>query len=119
MADESGGGMNPKKQWRRFLNHVASAPIGSRMELGLMYDDDNGWRVYHRIGEGGLAMTPAQARSIAMTAEKQSRMPEFSAIDADFKKMLVEDTRALADEAEENNRQKIKPPAYSTAAGHA
>lgn len=103
-----------KKIWRKFMNHIAAAPVGAEFEVGLIYDAKDGWRVYQRIGDKALAMDPKQSRGLYNTYAKMAQRPEWKAIAASMADTW-EQFNTLADEADEKNRNKIVPEGYAEA----
>lgn len=110
-----------KKLWRKFMNHILASPAGSDLEVGLTWDASKGWRVYQRIGDKAMAMDPAGARKLAASYDKVAALPEWRGVSQGLSGTLGE-LRALADEAEQKNRDKIVPDgaaAFMPAAGSA
>jgi hypothetical protein len=103
-----------KKVLRKFLNRVANAPDGALLEVGIMYDVTNGWRVYERIGDAAIGMAPAQARQLADTYDEIGHRPEWRGVRHGLEETLGL-LRPLADEADEKNRNKVVPPGYAEA----
>lgn len=110
-----------KKVWGKFMKHILAAPEGADFEVGLTWDKDNGWRVYQRVGDKGMAMDPMTALGLATTFDKLAVQPEWRAIATDMAGTLGA-LRTLANEAVQKNRDKIIPAeatAHMPAAGSA
>lgn len=103
-----------KKVWRKFMNHMMRAPTGADFQVGLMYDAENGWRVYQAIDGKALAMAPKQARGLHDTYAKMAQRPEWKAISASMAGTWSA-FKTLADEADEKNRNKVVPEGYAEA----
>lgn len=101
-----------KKTWRKFMNHMMSAPPGAPFEVGLIYDPKEGWRVYQRIGDKAIAMAPKQSRGLYETYSKMAQRPEWKAIAVSMAD-IWEAFKTLADEADEKNRDKVVPEGYA------
>lgn len=107
--------MNPKKALRRFMIHVGSAPVGAHFETGIAYADRKGWRVYQRVADKALFMSPRDARRLAETFEKVAASPEWLGTEAaaDIQPHFVL-LRELADEADSKNASGARPDGMST-----
>lgn len=103
--------MNPKKAFRKFMLHIGSAPDGAHFETGISFDDRKGWRIYQRCAGKGLLMGSKEARSLAATFEKTAVSPEWrgSAVVEEMRGHF-EMLRSLADEADQKNAAKVRPP---------
>ena len=101
--------MNPKKAMRNFLRHVATAPIGTRFETGLTYDDRRGWRVYQRVGQAIMAMSPDSARSLYATYQSIASRPEWRGLPPTELNAAFEELPALAADAERKNAAAERP----------
>jgi hypothetical protein len=101
-----------KKALRKFMDAILSAPEGCDFEIGLVFDRDQGWRVYQRVHTKALLMAPAMARSLADTYDKLAARPEWAAIGREMKNTF-EELRNLANEADQKNRDKVLPPDYA------
>jgi hypothetical protein len=115
--------MNSKKAFRQFMLHVATAPAGAYFETGVLFDERKGWRVYQRLDTKALVMNPDDARGLATTFDKCAVSPEWRGNPA-AEELRGHFTmlRTLADEADSNNRNKIRPPdapLVSSMVGHA
>lgn len=97
-----------KKVLRKFLTAIQRAPAGSLYEVGLTWDKDNGWRVYQRIADTRLAMDAKMARQFAAIFDKLGAQPEWQHVRHGLEETLGA-LRPLADEADQNNRNKIVP----------
>lgn len=103
-----------KKMFRKFMSHILTAPEGSDFEVGLTWDQANGWRVYQRVGDKALAMAPDAARKMAATYEKVGARPEWRGTAHGLEDTLGA-LRPLADEAEQKNRDRIIPDGAAAA----
>jgi hypothetical protein len=101
--------VNSKKAMRRFMSALAVAPVGARFEVGTMFDPKQGWRVYQRIGDTGLAMSADDARALVRTFENQAAMPERRAAGNELRGMF-EELKSCADDCDRKNREKAVPP---------
>lgn len=113
--------MNPKKAMMKFMRHVAAAPAGALFQVGTVYDMKNGWRVYQRVGDKGLAMSPDAARGLYRSFEKQAALPQWRAVAEDMR-AIFDELKSCADEAEQRNRDGVVPPdmpVVAPEAGHA
>lgn len=97
-----------KKIWRKFMNHILTAPEGSNLTVGLTWDQANGWRVYQQIGDKALAMAPDAARKLAASFDKIGAQPEWRGVRHGLEQTLAA-LRPLADEADQKNLDKIIP----------
>lgn len=52
-------------QIKGWLQHIAEAPSGSALEVGLVWDHGCGWRVYQKIAGKVLALRPPDALRFA------------------------------------------------------
>lgn len=104
--------MSPKKALRRFMMHVGSAPVGADFETGVAYADRKGWRVYQRVDDKALFMSPRDARRLAETYEKVAASAEWrgSAAAAGLQPHFTL-LRELADEADSKNASGARPDA--------
>ena len=100
--------MSAKKILRKWLRHIESS-TGEQLETGLTWDQENGWRVYQRIGDKALAMAPAEARKIGAIYDKLGKLPEWRHAAADLANTLG-GLKELADEADAKNRDGSIPP---------
>lgn len=103
--------MSAKKKLRRFLDQAKNAPEGCQFEVGLAFDIENGWRVYERIHDAALMMSPKQARGIADTYDKIGRRSEWKREAASLSWVPIE-LRKLAEECEQKNARKDVPEGY-------
>lgn len=103
--------MNPKKALRKFLDHVERSNPRDLFEVGLTWDDRNGWRVYQRIGDKALAMGPAEARRLADHYDKLGATPQWQEVARGLVDTLGS-LRTMADEADQKNISKEIPPGY-------
>lgn len=101
--------MNGKKAMRKFMQHVATAPDGALFQVGTIYDARNGWRVYQRVGDKGLAMSADAARGLYRTFEKQAALPQWRAVAAGLVDIFSQ-LATCADEVDRLNRDKAVPP---------
>lgn len=92
-----------------WMHHIARADVDDVFEVGLMYDAGNGWRVYQRIGEKGLALSPDAARRMATIYDRLAWMPQNKEVAGSMADSLGR-LRELADEAEDSNRNHSLPP---------
>ena len=100
--------MNAKKALRKWLAHIERSPAGTYFEVGLTWDQVNGWRVFQRMGDKGLAMAPAEARKLGDIYHKVGKRPEWRGV-TDTMIETLGALRPLADEAEQKNRDKVVP----------
>lgn len=104
--------MSAKKKLMNFLRQAERAPPGCDFEVGLTYDVKEGWRVYERIHNAALMMSPKHARSIADVYDKIGQRPEWKNAATGLAWVPVE-LRKLADEADQNNRTGYVPEGYA------
>ncbi|MCC6776690.1 MAG: hypothetical protein IT537_08650 [Hyphomicrobiales bacterium] len=103
--------MSARKKLARFLEQIASAPEGSNLELGLVYDADRGWRAYERINQHAIMLTPKQARKLAAIYESVAARTEWKGV-ATGLEWVPGMLRDLADEAEHKNKERFVPPEF-------
>lgn len=101
--------MSQRKTLMQWLAHIAAAPDGTNLEVGLMYDSENGWRVYQRLGDKALALDPEGARKMAAAYDKIGSQPEWRDIKTGLESTLG-DLRSLAAEADQKNAAGEIPP---------
>jgi hypothetical protein len=104
-----------RKALAQWVRHIERAGAGASFEVGLVYDPESGWRVYQRIGDKGLALSPQHARGIAEAYDQISRRPEWRNVAHGLDDTLGA-LRLLADEAEQKNRNKVIPDGYAAMA---
>ncbi len=104
--------MSAKKKLMKFLQQAQNAPEGCRFEVGLVYDVKDGWRVYERIHEAALFMSPKQTRAIADTYDKMAKRAEWKRASEGLAWVPVE-LRKLADECEQKNKAGSVPDGYA------
>lgn len=100
--------MNPKKAMRQFMMHLATAPAGALFEIGTMWDAKEGWRVYQRIGDKGMAMSSKMARSLFAMFQNMALRPEWKDIGPSMQG-TYEGLSECADEIDRLNRENIVP----------
>lgn len=107
--------MNGKKAFRKFCEHLMSAPADALFRVGLTWEPGRGWCVFESIGDAVLVLSPKQARSLVVTARRQSQSPEFQKgwqeVRDSFELMAK-----LADECDEKNRDGVIPDPILAAA---
>lgn len=74
-----------------------------------MYDPQNGWRAYQRVGDVGLAMGADSARELARLFKDQAAQPEWSAAGNELRG-IFEQLEACAAAVDRKNRDKVMPP---------
>ena len=101
-----------KKKLIKFLKQAERAPPGCDFEVGLIYDAKGGWRIYERIHETALLMSPKQSRAIADVYDEMTKRPEWVGIATGLEWVPVE-LRKLAAEAEQKDRDGEVPEHYA------
>lgn len=99
------------KRMRQWLKHVERANPGMRFEVGAMWSEPQGWRVYQRIGDKGLSMSARDARGMVATFERVGTDPQWREAYEGMKELFAEMT-VIADECDAKNAAGVIPEGY-------
>lgn len=84
------------------------------IEIGDMFDVENGWRVYIRVGDKGIVYDPKGARKWADHFEKMAHRPEWAS-QRDWAYDNAKTLRAVARAVTIKNRDRVIPEGYAEA----
>ncbi len=101
--------MNPNKAFRKFGRAALNAPPGASLTVGLVWIEKKGWRVMMNIDTALLHLGAKEARALAATYDKHHRSPEWRGKTTGVE-WVAPELRALADEADTKNRDRVMPP---------
>lgn len=69
-------------QIKGWLQHIAEAPPGSSLEVGIVWDHGCGWRIYQKMAGKVLALRPVDALHFAdVFDEMRARHPGLATLD--------------------------------------
>lgn len=103
-----------RRAMTEWLSHLQSGD-GGDIEVGVVWDPNEGWRAYVRVGSKALCMGAGQARKMARICLRELSKPENVSHRASMGPIFAE-LGKIANEVRRKNRERVVPDPILAAA---